>query len=61
MKRNLRLYKISRAPRVFVDLRPYYEYNGRGYAVLPGVDIRARGGMPVAFLRAKINRSALEE
>ena len=19
---------------------PYYEYNGRGYAVLPGVDIR---------------------
>ena len=29
------------ALRVFLCVRgPYYEYNGRGYAVLPGVDIR---------------------
>ena len=27
-------------PSILCVRGPYYEYNGRGYAVLPGVDIR---------------------
>ena len=34
-----RIYSLARASILCVR-DPYYEYNGRGYAVLPGVDIR---------------------
>ena len=45
INRNMDAVTLPMTPR-----GPYYEYDGRGYAVLPGVDIRVV--MPVSVFTA---------